>query len=48
MTFDQVCDAVRLYVQDRPADGRESDWRGRLDEVLADIRAELSDTRPAA
>lgn len=47
MTFEQLCNAVRIYVEETPFDGPKRmnakvSWVDRLDECLADIRAELS------
>lgn len=44
MTFEQLCEAVRLYIESIPTEptrGRDDDWRDRIDNTLADIRATL-------
>lgn len=45
MTMEEAANAVRLYVEAKPyEDGRmnRTTWLERLDDCLADIRAELS------
>lgn len=45
MTFEELCEAVRLYVESLPTEGgrgHRDDWRDRLDTTLADIRAQLA------
>lgn len=46
MTFEEVCNVVRLHVEERDFCAGNSmgswNWLERLDECLADIRAELS------
>lgn len=45
MTFDELCEAVRLYVESQPTEGgrgHRDDWRDQLDNTLTDIRAALS------
>lgn len=47
MTFEELCDAVRAYVEALPTEGgrgHRDHWRDRLDNALADLRAALSDT----
>lgn len=47
MTFEEACNAVRLYVEEKPHDGParmnpQISWLDRLDECLSEIRTELS------
>ncbi len=44
MNFEELCAAVRLYVDGLPSEAafRRDDWRGLLDDTLASIRAELA------
>lgn len=47
MTLEEAANAVRLYVMGKEYDNSPHsmvrDWRERLDDCLADIRAELAD-----
>lgn len=46
MTFEEMCNVVRIYVDEDPFDGParmdNPSWLDRLDRCLADIRCELS------
>lgn len=46
MTFEEACNAVRLYVEETPFDGParmdSASWMDRLDSCLSEIRTELS------
>lgn len=46
MTFEELCNEVRIYVEEKPFDGPGRtggpSWLDRLDECLAEIRTELS------
>lgn len=47
MTLEEAANAVRLYVEEKPFDGPSRmnptvSWLDRLDDCLADIRAELA------
>ena len=46
MTFEETCNAVRLYVEEKEFSAINNmghwHWLERLDDCLADIRAELS------
>lgn len=43
MTLEQAANAVRLYVEAKPFDDPAVTWLERLDDCLADIRAELAE-----
>lgn len=43
MTFDELCAVIRRYLDGTPTEGgRYGDWRDRLDELLSEVRSELS------
>lgn len=45
MSFEELCKTVCQYVESLPTESeyRRDDWRGLLDETLANIRAALSE-----
>lgn len=48
MTFDEICDALALYLESLPTEGGRGNrdaWRDKLANTLADIRAKLASAK---